>query len=71
MGNGTEFDTINKSFHLHDSIKHSPNLCTENVEKVIWDNVLGPIFRIMAQASAFTKTTHHQPFVVVWDIWAL
>ncbi|OAP54875.1 hypothetical protein AYL99_10575 [Fonsecaea erecta] len=44
---------------------------TNNVEKVIWDNVPGTTATVIVHANAFTIPTSEQTFAVAWDIRSL
>ncbi|KAI9893411.1 MAG: hypothetical protein M1814_006708 [Vezdaea aestivalis] len=41
---------------------------TNNVERVIWDNIPSGAVKVIVQASAFTKPQSEQPFSVVWKV---
>lgn len=48
----------------------SANCTADNVERVIWDDVLGTSVTIVVQAYAFTKQDAEQAFAVAWNIQA-
>jgi len=69
MGSDMGFDHTSKFSYLVRGT--SADCSTDNVEKVIWDDVLGTTVTIVVQANAFTKTISEQAFAVAWNIRAL
>ena len=69
MGSGMGFDHTSKLPCLvYDT---SADRTADNVEKIIWDDVLGTTLTIVVQAFGFTNTASEQAFAVAWNIRAL
>lgn len=69
MGSGMEFDHTSKlPCFVHDT---SADRTADNVEKIIWDDVLGTTLTIVVQAFGFTNSASEQAFAVAWNIRAL
>ena len=69
MGSDMGFDHMSKlSCLVHGT---SADRTADNVEKLIWDDVLGTTVTIVVQAYAFTKPDSEQAFAVAWNIRAL